>query len=68
VKSWLKRHGGDFTVVDITKSPEDAEAIKALGYTKTPVLIVSNGDAETDLHWAGFNEDFLKKYCGKDAA
>jgi glutaredoxin-like protein NrdH len=50
--------------VDVTK-PEnapDAEAIKALGFQKAPVVIVSTGDPETDLMWSGFDPTNLEKY------
>jgi glutaredoxin-like protein NrdH len=55
--------------VDVTTSPADLAAIKALGYEGVPVVIVSNGDAETDLHWHGFIPDLLAKYAyPKDVA
>jgi glutaredoxin-like protein NrdH len=63
VKRWLDKRGIEHQTVDVTLSPGDAEALKALGYSGTPVTIVSNGDPETDLHWHGFNPDFLSRYC-----
>jgi glutaredoxin-like protein NrdH len=68
VKRWLDRRGIAYRWVDVTTSPADAQAIRALGYTGTPVTIVSNGDPETDIHWQGFNPDFLNRYCTEDAA
>jgi glutaredoxin-like protein NrdH len=68
VKRWLDKRGISYETVDITQSPQDAEAIRALGYTATPVTVVSTGDPETDLHWAGFHPGYLERYCGKDAA
>lgn len=61
-KRWLDKRGIDYQTVDVTTSPGDLEAIKALGYEGVPVVIVSNGDAETDLHWHGFHPDNLTKY------
>lgn len=68
VKRWLSRRGIDHTIVDVTTSPDDLAAIKALGYATAPVVIVSNGDPETDLHWNGFNPNFLERYCAEGAA
>lgn len=59
---WLNSRGIDYSTVDVTKSPADLAAIKSLGYEGVPVVIVSNGDAETDLHWHGFHPDNLTKY------
>ena len=68
VKRWLDKRGIEYRMVDVTQSPDDADAIRALGYSSVPVTIVSNGDAETDLHWYGFNDGFLAKYCTEVAA
>lgn len=61
-KRWLNKHGIAFTEINITTSPEDANAARALGYTEAPVVVVSNGDPETDLHWSGFNPMSLANY------
>lgn len=46
----------------MTQSPDDLAAIKELGYNAAPVVIVSTGDPELELHWQGFHPDNLKKY------
>jgi len=51
-KRWLDNRSVDYQTVDVTTSPADLAAIKSLGYEGVPVVIVSNGDAETDLHLA----------------
>jgi len=61
-KRWLDNRGIDYSDVDVTTSPADLEAIKALGYEGVPVVIVSGRTPETDLHWHGFHPDFLTKY------
>lgn len=67
-KKWLDRAGVEYATVMLNESPDDAAAIAELGYKQAPIVIVSNGDAETDIHWGGFNPDFLKKYCMEIAA
>lgn len=61
-KRWLNKNEVPFNEVDITTSPDDAEAIRALGFKEAPVVIVSTGDPETDLMWSGFIPDNLRKY------
>jgi glutaredoxin-like protein NrdH len=61
-KRWLDKNQVTYTEVDVTTSPEDAEAIRALGFKEAPVVIVSTGDPETDLMWSGFIPDNLRKY------
>lgn len=68
-KRWLDNRGVEYRAVDVTESPADLAAIKALGYKGVPVVIVSNGDPETDLHWHGFDPGNLTKYAHRaDAA
>ena len=67
-KRWLDKRDIDYTTVDVAESPADLEAIKALGYQSVPVVIVSTGDPETDLHWQGFNPNNLDKYTTTKAA
>jgi glutaredoxin-like protein NrdH len=62
VKRWLDKRGVEYQTVDISTSPADLEAVKALGYQAAPVVIVSNGDAETDIHWQGLVIANLEKY------
>jgi glutaredoxin-like protein NrdH len=61
-KRWLDQRGLTYTPVDVSESPADLAAIKALGYVGVPVVVVSNGDPETDLHWHGFHPDNMTKY------
>lgn len=68
VKRWLDRRGITYTTVDVTESPDDLAAIKALGYNSVPVTIVNNGDNETELHWQGFNTNNLTRYIEQKAA
>ena len=63
VKRWLDKRGIKYATVDVTQSPDDLAALKALGYATAPVTVVSNGDPETDLHWGGFNPNYLERYC-----
>lgn len=67
-KRWLDKRGIEYSTIDVTTSPADLAAVKALGYEGVPVVIVSNGDPETDLHWHGFHPDNLTKYTTTKAA
>jgi glutaredoxin-like protein NrdH len=62
-KRWLDKRTIPYQDIDVTTSPEDAEAIRALGFKEAPVVIVSTGDPETDLMWSGFIPDNLTKYA-----
>jgi glutaredoxin-like protein NrdH len=68
IKRWWKGKSVTFQEVNVEESPADLEAIKSLGYSQVPVIVVSNGDAETDIHWQGLNMDFLEKYTNPKAA
>jgi glutaredoxin-like protein NrdH len=61
-KRWLDKRDITYTEVDMTASPDDATALKALGFQEAPVVIVSTGDPETDLMWSGFDPNNLTKY------
>ena len=61
-KRWLDKRDIPYTEVDISTSPADLEAIQSLGFQEAPVVIVSTGDPETEIHWQGFHPDNLKKY------
>jgi len=64
-KRWLDKKHIPYREVDITlpEHEADAKAIKELGFTQAPVVIVSTGDPETDLMWSGFIPDNLTKYA-----
>ena len=68
VKRWLDRRGITYTAVDVSESPADLEAIKALGYNSVPVTVVNYGDTETELHWQGLVVDHMTKYIAQKAA
>jgi glutaredoxin-like protein NrdH len=61
-KRWLDKRGIEYRTVDVSQSPDDLAAIKYLGYQQAPVVIVSSGDPETDLHWSGFDPISLGRY------
>jgi len=61
-KRWLTKNNIPFNTVDLSESPDDLAAVKALGYEAAPVVLVSNGDPETELHWYGFNPTNLTRY------
>lgn len=62
IKRWWDRNGVSYNEVNVEESPADLEAIKALGYERVPVTVVSNGDPETDIHWGGLHMDNMTKY------
>lgn len=57
----LRKHGLEFTEIDLTEDPEALETVKALGYQQAPVVF-ADGD-----HWAGFRPDLLKELATKQA-
>ena len=61
-KRWLDKRGIIYRTVDLTESPDDMAAVKALGYAAAPVIVVSGRDPLMDLHWQGFIPDLLSKY------
>lgn len=65
-KRWLDKRGISYHEVDVTTSPDDLAAIKSLGYKSAPVVIVSTGDPEIELHWFGFDPNNLSKYATRE--
>lgn len=61
-KRWLDKQGVEYRTIDVSQNPADLEAIKELGYKAAPVVIVSTGDPEIEIHWQGFHPDNLRKY------
>ena len=61
-KRWLAKNDVTYTEVDVSQSPDDLAAIKELVYKSAPVIIVSTGDPETEIHWQGFHPNNLQKY------
>ena len=67
-KNWLNdpekgNLKGQYRVVDLTTSPEDYAAVKALGYASAPVVVVNLGDNQDEKHWYGFRPDLLAEFC-----
>ena len=62
VKRWWDRKGVTYQEVNIEESEQTRAAIKELGYDGVPVIVVSNGDPETDLHWQGLVLANMEKY------
>lgn len=62
IKRWWNTKGVTYQEVNVEESPADLEAIKSLGYSQVPVIVVSNGDPETDIHWQGLIMKNLEKY------
>lgn len=51
----LDKAGIDYTIVDVSQSPEAAKWItEELGYAQAPVVVV---DQDPDNHWSGFSPD-----------
>ena len=61
-KRWLDNREVPYESKDVTLDPADIAAVKELGYEGVPVVVVNNGDNETEIHWTGFHPDNLKKY------
>lgn len=61
-KNWLVREGIAFDPVDLSQSPDDMVAIKALGYASAPVVVVNLGDTQDEKHWYGFRPDLLEEF------
>lgn len=56
---------GQYNVVDLSQDAEAYEAVKALGYSAAPVVIVGNPGANDDeTHWYGFRPDMLREFVG----
>jgi glutaredoxin-like protein NrdH len=64
---WLEERGIPFDREDAT-TPENTEALKALGYQQAPVVFVSTGDVKNDEHWSGFNPTALEAHILGEAA
>lgn len=63
-KKWLDKREITYQVIDIslTENKPILEAIKELGYTGAPVVIISEF-TELDTHWYGFNPIKLEEHC-----
>ena len=51
----LGKKGIAHRTVDITKTPEALERIKALGYMQAPVVVTDHN------HWSGFRPDKIEE-------
>ena len=67
-KGWLDERGITYRAVDLSKHPEDLEAVQALGYASAPVVIVNLGDTMDEKHWYGFRPDLLTEFTTNQEA
>jgi glutaredoxin-like protein NrdH len=58
----LDKQGIDYSVVDITTTPEARDYVLALGYLQAPVVVAG------DEHWSGFRPDRIKALTHAAAA
>jgi glutaredoxin-like protein NrdH len=58
----LEKQGIDYSVVDITTTPEARDYVLALGYLQAPVVVAG------DEHWSGFRPDRIKALTHAAAA
>ena len=61
-KRWWDRKGVTYQEVNVEESEQTRAAIKELGYDGVPVIVVSSGDPETDIHWQGLVLANMEKY------
>lgn len=66
-KRWLSNRGIPFTEIDVTSSPDDAATARALGYTQSPVVVVTEADGAVS-HFSGFDPTQLVRLAGAVAA
>lgn len=66
-KRWLDQRGVEYETrqidLPLESAARDVEALKALGYTSAPVVIVQNGTDDPPIHWAGFDPGRLEAHC-----
>lgn len=58
-KRWLDKRGVTYNTVDLSQSPDDMDAVKALGYSAAPVVVIGGS---YDVHWSGFRPDMLAEH------
>jgi hypothetical protein len=58
-KAWLSSHGVEFDALDVANDPAALAALRALGFTKVPVVVVG------DRHLAGWNPTKLAELVGQ---
>lgn len=57
-KRYLDQHDIPFEEADAT-DPGNLAAIKALGYSQAPVVIVAHDGPGSETHWSGFDPNEL---------
>lgn len=72
-KKWLDDRDIDYTPIDANTDEATANAIRAIAEAdgvkpNMPLVQISNGDPETDLHWFGFIPANLNKYATQTKA
>lgn len=60
-KAVLDRESIVYKSVDLSESLDDYRAVKAMGYTRAPVVCVTYPDGRND-HWGGLRPDKLNTY------
>jgi glutaredoxin-like protein NrdH len=57
----INEAGLTYRTVDLSTSPDDMAAVKAMGYQSAPVVVTD------DDHWYGFRPDRLLRYANRPA-
>lgn len=65
-KRWLNERSIEFTE-ERADNPDNAAAIKYLGYLQAPVVIVAKDGPGSEVHWSGFNPVELDRHLGSEA-
>ena len=65
-KRWLDARGVTYSTIDLSQDKAAHAAVKALGYSAAPVVIV-NVDGYED-HWSGFRPDKLSEHITAEVA
>lgn len=63
----MRNKGIDHAVVDLSEDEGAMRAVKSLGYSQAPVVVVGDGDPANDVHWTGFRPDLIEEHCLAEA-
>ncbi|WP_246126240.1 glutaredoxin domain-containing protein [Nesterenkonia populi] len=61
-KHVIDRAGVPYEEVDISQDDQALDAVKALGYSQAPVVVVRPAEADSDVHWSGLRPDLLQTF------